>query len=262
MDLVIDRVMGEAVDIDIGAKLALDAVKQIEIEGGGNAAGIVIGRDQDRRILLQIDADQERTVLAEQPRRVGEKRARLVMAEIADGRAGEESELAAAPRRQGQRRDAGEVGDEGPDGKPVMALLEPACGFGKELLRHVDRDIGVDRGKRGKQEARLAARSGAELDQHVGVTHLGRDLGAMIGEQRRLHPRRIILLELGDLLEQLRAAGVVEEPARQAARLSRQALKHGVGEFVARRLLAWRKRGRRAPRQMIGGRRAPSGLGG
>ena len=92
-----------------------------------------------------------------------------------------------------------------------MALLEPTRGFGKELVRHVDRDVGVDLGKRGKQEARLAARSGAELDQDVGVAHLGGDLGAMIGEQRRLHPRRIILRELGDLLEQLRATGVVEE---------------------------------------------------
>ena len=36
--LVVDRVMGEAVEIEIAAELAIDALEQIEVEGSGHAA--------------------------------------------------------------------------------------------------------------------------------------------------------------------------------------------------------------------------------
>ena len=42
---------------------------------------------------------------------------------------------------------------------PSWRASSQLCGFGEALLGHVDGDIGVDRGKRGKQQARLAARS-------------------------------------------------------------------------------------------------------
>ena len=55
---IVDRLMGEAVEIEIAAKLTIDADEQIEIEFGGNAFGVVIGGDQDRGRLLEIDPDQ------------------------------------------------------------------------------------------------------------------------------------------------------------------------------------------------------------
>src|SRR5262245_48896541 len=65
-------------------------------------------------------------------------------------------------------------------------------------------------------------------------------------EQGRLHPRRVIFLELRDLLEQRRAAHVVEEASRQTPRPAREALQYGLSEIRARRVKPWRGRGRRS----------------
>jgi len=73
LSLVIDRVMGEAVEIDVAVELAIDTLEQIEVEGSGHAALVVIGRDQDRRILLEIDTDEKRRAAPKQVRCIGEK---------------------------------------------------------------------------------------------------------------------------------------------------------------------------------------------
>src|SRR5262245_8106017 len=85
--LVVDRVMGEAADIDVTAELAIYTLKQVEVEGGGDAALVVIGRDQDGGILLEIDSDEKRGATPEQPRCIGGKRQSLAVSQIADGRA-------------------------------------------------------------------------------------------------------------------------------------------------------------------------------
>ena len=84
---VIDRVVGEASNVDVAVELAIDALEQIEVEGGGHPAPVVIGGNQDRRVLLQIDADEKRGIAPEQPRRIGEEGSRVGLREIADGRA-------------------------------------------------------------------------------------------------------------------------------------------------------------------------------
>jgi len=40
--------MGEAGQIESAAELAIDADQQIEVEGGGDAAPVVIGGNEDR----------------------------------------------------------------------------------------------------------------------------------------------------------------------------------------------------------------------
>ena len=100
----------------------IDALEQIEVEGSGDPATIVIGWDQDRRVLLQIDADEKRGVPAKEPRRIGEEVFRIGLSEVADSRAREEAELARAPRGNWQGTGLGEVGNQWPDGKTVMLL--------------------------------------------------------------------------------------------------------------------------------------------
>ena len=50
-DLVVDRLMGEAGEVERAAELAVDPGEQIEIEGGGYALAVVIGGQQDRDYL-------------------------------------------------------------------------------------------------------------------------------------------------------------------------------------------------------------------
>ncbi len=71
---------------------------------------------------------------------------------------------------------------------------------------------------RAQQVAGLGGRAGAELDQRPRRAGGGDDLGRALGEDLALGARRVVLGQLGDLLEELRAALVVEVLRRQLLR--------------------------------------------
>src|SRR3546814_2379543 len=87
----------ELFDFKVGVKLAIDACEQIEIERGGHAFAIVVGSEQRRQILAQIDADDRAALRARVPAQLLQERGGLVRVEIADRRAGKERD-AARPR--------------------------------------------------------------------------------------------------------------------------------------------------------------------
>ena len=74
-----------------------------------------------------------------------------------------------------------------------------------------------------EQVAGLGGRAGAELNQGPRGAGRGDDLGGALGEDRALGPGRVVLGQLGDLLEELRAALVVEVLRRQLLRLGGEA---------------------------------------
>ena len=116
-----------------------------------------------------------------------------------------------------------------------LLALELAQRVAQELDRDVDRDVAARLEER-EQARRLRAVAGAEVDQRdAGADRFGHRR-AVVGEDRRLGPRRVVLGELGDRLEQVRAEPVVEELGRDARRAGEQgsarrsALGVGVGE--------------------------------
>ncbi len=56
---VVDRLVPEGGEVEGAAELAVDAGEQIEVEGGRDAGGIVVGADQGARVLLEVDADDQ-----------------------------------------------------------------------------------------------------------------------------------------------------------------------------------------------------------
>src|SRR5690348_3892756 len=86
---VVMRVMRETREVEVAAKLAIDPLEEVEVEGRGHAARIVIGRIDDLWILLQIDADQHRPVLSDDAAAAREELDRERRLQIADSRAGE-----------------------------------------------------------------------------------------------------------------------------------------------------------------------------
>lgn len=62
---IVDRLVPEAALFEVGAKLPIDAAKQVEVEGRRDACSVAIGIDQNARIFLQVDADDEATSAAE-----------------------------------------------------------------------------------------------------------------------------------------------------------------------------------------------------
>src|SRR6478736_5761798 len=90
-----------------------------------------------------------------------------------------------------------------------------------------------------EQVTGLGRRAGAQLDKRAWRASCGDDLAGSLGEDLALGAGRVVLLKLGDLLEELRAALVVEVLRRQLLRLRRETvadvarhLRRGVGVEV------------------------------
>src|SRR5262249_37294405 len=111
---VVEGAVAEPVEMEVGPQLAVDAGQQVKVEVGRHAAGVVVGRLEDRQVFLQIESQAHRPARADQGRHAGKQHLRLGRAEVADRRAGEVDDAPPfAPPRTGQSQRAGEVSTQG-----------------------------------------------------------------------------------------------------------------------------------------------------
>uniref|UniRef100_A0A0N4Z3F5 DUF4157 domain-containing protein n=1 Tax=Parastrongyloides trichosuri TaxID=131310 RepID=A0A0N4Z3F5_PARTI len=73
LGLVPDRPMGEGVQIEVRPQVAVGPRQHVQVEAGGHALRVVIGWDQDRRLLDQIDAQNEQGVRPQHLARVAQQ---------------------------------------------------------------------------------------------------------------------------------------------------------------------------------------------
>ena len=105
-----------------------------------------------------------------------------------------------------------EVADEAVHGDPILAG-NGLGGVARDLLGDVDRRVCLEAAglvHRVQEHAGLARRARAKLDQRRGAFRHRTDPGGVALEDGALGPGRVVLGKLGDRLEQLRAALVVE----------------------------------------------------
>src|SRR5437016_3466226 len=117
---IIEGVVTETREIEVSVELAIDARKQVEVEPGGNARGVVVGRIEDARILYEIDPDDQGRAPAQDASAMAQEGAGFMRLEIADGRAGEKAGVRQAGHfgRQGERpSDVGRYRDDGKLGR-------------------------------------------------------------------------------------------------------------------------------------------------
>ncbi len=122
-----------------------------------------------------------------------------------------------------------EVADQAADFEAGVLVDQGLRGFVGDLLGDVDRDVGAQAAggaHRVEQVARLRGRAGAELDQGAGSAGGGEDLARAVAQDLALAAGRVVLGQLGDLLEQLRAALVVEVLRRELLGRGGQPLAH------------------------------------
>ena len=111
-------------------------------------------------------------------------------------------------------------------------------GAAEELVADVEGHVPRQRAgllERGQQHPGLLAGPGAELDERVGLGQLGDRRGVRL-EQGALGPGRVVLGELGDLLEEAAAPLVVEPHRGDGLLLALQPLQR-VGQHLAAHLL-------------------------
>jgi hypothetical protein len=58
--------VGKLVEVEVGRELAVDAGEEVEVEGRGDAAGVVVGALEHGGVLAQVDADEQAAVVADE----------------------------------------------------------------------------------------------------------------------------------------------------------------------------------------------------
>src|ERR1051326_1956490 len=169
-------------------------------------------------IFLEIDADEQATALARKVNKAGEKFAGRVRIEVANGRSRKINHASRRKlARQGQLERFEIIGRNWENLQRRKHFSKARARFLELLLRDVDRYINARIAQFFEQDARLRSRAGAETDQFDLRTERVPHLRAMQSQNLDLSARDVVLGQLADLLEQLRAMFVVEKFAGQFA---------------------------------------------
>ena len=213
--LVPARLVPEGIEIEIGTQLAIDPHEKIAVEVRSHALGIVIGGDQDVRALFQIDAEYQKPVRSQLLGGTGQEGLDIGIVEIADGGTGKEADPARPRVDVGQWRRHEEIADDGMDGQVGIILLQERFGLGQHVVGHVDRHIAGRRLQSVEQDPRLHRGSCSVLDQNRARPDPPRQVGRCVGQDRSLGARGIVFRQHRDVLEQVRAARIVEQARGQ-----------------------------------------------
>jgi hypothetical protein len=212
---IVMRAVAKLPNVEIGAKLLVDAAKQVEIETCGHALRIVVGGIQDRRILLQVDADHHRPARPQHLHRVGKKTPRIVGLEIPQRGSGKEPDPARIGPVHGwpNLERLREIGADRVNIQVGIVLREQSGRAEKMLARNIDRHISSRLFQRVEQRPHLFHRAASILDQMCMRADMTREVVRDRFEQRDLRARRVILRLLADRIEQCRPAFIVKELA-------------------------------------------------
>jgi hypothetical protein len=214
--------VAEGVDRDVAIEFAVDSLEEVEVEGGGDTGGIVVGCNEALDRLHFVHADQELCVAAEKVAEAPEQVGRSSRNEIADRGTREETQLRNICDALGQIERPGEVGHDRLhcDGRELVGDRDRA--LSQIIARDIHRHVG-GRLECFEQQGRLRCRSSAELDDRCPGMDARRNVRKDFLEQRRLGPRRVVGREARDLVEQFRPAPIVEPARRHRGDRRRQA---------------------------------------
>ncbi len=209
---------------------------------------------QARSRLEAIETDEDCPVSTGQGTHASEQAHRLERRKVPDSRPGKVDDAAGRRRTgPGQLEGRGEVGLEREYLEVGKANTQPVGHLIQVVTGNVHGDVPSRRLQAVEQSAGLGAAARPEFHEQHSRADRCRDVAGMGGHDLGFGSRQVVLVEPGDLLEQLRAPLVVEVLARQGPRLGGQPVDHvvehlqGGGVECARRevLLGLRSGGRR-----------------
>ena len=242
---VVEGPVGELLDVEVGAQFAIDPHQDVAVERGRDAPSVVVGGLDHARVLPQIDAEQESAAASTQPRRLSQQGERCLRREVAERRAGEVDHPSGGslPAR-GQAQRPREVGAQRQHLDVRVFLAQRPGRAAQVLARDVDGHVTGRVAQLVEEAPGLEAAATAILDEQATRPQQPGHLRRVPLHDAKLGARRVILLQLRDLLEQGRADLVVEVLARQFLLRGTQAAEHvgtelprGIIEDVGRRQL-------------------------
>ena len=218
--------VAEGREVEVGSEVAVEAGEDVAVEGGGDAGGVVVGGEEGGFVFVRAGAE----VGAEEEGVAGEELGAEVAEDVAGGRGGEVAD--AGTDVEGEGAGVGEAvfgeglagvvgdltadGDAGDVGEDVFAgSVEGGLG---DVYGLVD-DVSLMADGGSEEDAGLGGGACAELDEGEGLPFGagggGDDLVGVGGEDAALGAGEVVLGEGGDLLEEMGAGFVVEEPGRE-----------------------------------------------
>jgi hypothetical protein len=205
-------------------------VQDVAVELRRDAGRVVVGRLDDRRVLDQVRPEQEGVALAQHAAHVAQQSPAAAGREVPDRAAEERHEPPAAVRRGDLAEVALEVADHAVHLQAGVVVDQLVGGLAHHPLGHVHGDIPRGTVHRVEQHARLQRGARAQLDQLRRGARRRDDLARAVPQDRRLGARRVVLGQLADGLEQLRAARVVEVLGRDLLERLGEAVQRVVGQ--------------------------------
>ena len=140
------RSVREGVDLEITAEAAVDDVEDIEVEGGGDAGGVVIGCDEARLGFDEVDAEEQGVAVVAVVRAASDEQGASGAQEGVDGggvevadRAGEEDEQATTGGVAEVVEVCGEVAHDGVDLEVRPTCRHAVGGFVEEFIRDIQK---------------------------------------------------------------------------------------------------------------------------
>src|SRR5262249_37602141 len=81
--------MAEGAEVEVSAQHGVEPGQEVEVEAGGDALGVVVGRDQHGGIFQQVKAQKKSILRPQAAPQHGEKLVDFVLVKVADGRSQE-----------------------------------------------------------------------------------------------------------------------------------------------------------------------------
>ena len=116
----------------------------------------------------------------------------LVVLEIPDGRSWKEADPRQARKRRRHFETDGEIGNDRMDREPREVAAQLRGVLLQEIAGNVDRNVGLYRGRRAEQNARLLARTCTKFEQNAARRKQRSDRRRIIPQQSKLAACRII----------------------------------------------------------------------
>ena len=123
---------------------------------------------------------------------MAQKSYRFMVLEIPDGRSWKEADPRQARKRRRHFETDGEIGNDRMDREPRKVAAQLRGVLLQEIAGNVDRNVGLYRGRRAEQNARLLARTRTEFEQGAARRKQRGDRWRIVPQQSKLAARRII----------------------------------------------------------------------